>query len=326
MKRSSKILRITVAAAVAIGAGVGIGLYARAAMNVPVGFAYSGLLRDSSGNPVTGTHNFAFDLLNGAGASAGCATDTRSSLTVTNGRFDVPDLFKTCATLDTVLATQSGLAIKISVDGTALVPAQPLGTVPFSARARLAEGIDGVLPIANGGTGSATQNFVDVSTDQVIAGNKTFTGSVVVPSAYAQFEGATQTFAANAWTGVNFSAQPVANNISVTTNSITFMLPGTYKISLSFRPDNGISGGSCGDIWTAARLYGNSLDVGHSVGTGSIAPNALSLDFLATVSDVSVPYQLQIGRLAGACPVATPPAIAGDTPPAVQATLTRLGP
>ncbi|MEE9361020.1 MAG: tail fiber domain-containing protein [Cellulophaga sp.] len=32
----------------------------------------------------------------------------------------------------------------------------------------------GVLPVANGGTGSATQNFVDLTTNQTIAGNKIF--------------------------------------------------------------------------------------------------------------------------------------------------------
>lgn len=38
--------------------------------------------------------------------------------------------------------------------------------------------VTGTLPIANGGTGSATQNFVDLTTNQAsIAGNKTFTGN-----------------------------------------------------------------------------------------------------------------------------------------------------
>src|SRR5206468_5642484 len=36
----------------------------------------------------------------------------------------------------------------------------------------------GTLPIARGGTGSATQTWVDLTTDQTIAGIKTFTPSV----------------------------------------------------------------------------------------------------------------------------------------------------
>jgi hypothetical protein len=36
----------------------------------------------------------------------------------------------------------------------------------------------GVVAVANGGTGSATQNFVDLTTAQTIAGNKTFSGTI----------------------------------------------------------------------------------------------------------------------------------------------------
>ena len=38
--------------------------------------------------------------------------------------------------------------------------------------------ITGVLPIANGGTGSSTQNFVDLSTNQTISGTKTFSNTI----------------------------------------------------------------------------------------------------------------------------------------------------
>lgn len=39
--------------------------------------------------------------------------------------------------------------------------------------------VDNVLPIANGGTGSATQNFVDLTTNQTVAGVKTFSNQVI---------------------------------------------------------------------------------------------------------------------------------------------------
>jgi hypothetical protein len=38
----------------------------------------------------------------------------------------------------------------------------------------------GVLAVVNGGTGSATQNFVDLTTDQTVAGNKTLSGNTSV--------------------------------------------------------------------------------------------------------------------------------------------------
>src|SRR6267142_2425567 len=42
------------------------------------------------------------------------------------------------------------------------------------ANARTADNVKGVVGIVNGGTGSTTQNFVDLSHDQTIAGRKTF--------------------------------------------------------------------------------------------------------------------------------------------------------
>ena len=44
----------------------------------------------------------------------------------------------------------------------------------------LTSGVTGILPEANGGTGSATKNFVDLTTNQTIAGVKTFSGSSTV--------------------------------------------------------------------------------------------------------------------------------------------------
>jgi hypothetical protein len=44
----------------------------------------------------------------------------------------------------------------------------------------LTTGVRGILPIANGGTGSSTQNFVDLTTAQTIAGVKTFSSSINV--------------------------------------------------------------------------------------------------------------------------------------------------
>ena len=40
--------------------------------------------------------------------------------------------------------------------------------------------VTGILPIANGGTGSSTQNFVDLTTAQTVAGAKTFSGNTAV--------------------------------------------------------------------------------------------------------------------------------------------------
>ncbi len=45
--------------------------------------------------------------------------------------------------------------------------------------------VSNVLPLANGGTGSATKNFIDLTTAQTVEGNKSFTGTMVVGAAAA---------------------------------------------------------------------------------------------------------------------------------------------
>lgn len=44
----------------------------------------------------------------------------------------------------------------------------------------LTTGVTGTLPVANGGTGSSTQNFVDLTSNQTIAGNKSFTNTMTI--------------------------------------------------------------------------------------------------------------------------------------------------
>lgn len=63
------------------------------------------------------------------------------------------------------------------------------GTVANAANAVTAENITGVVPIANGGTGSATQNFVDLSTNQTVGGNKAFTGMFTATGNLVRFGG-----------------------------------------------------------------------------------------------------------------------------------------
>ena len=52
------------------------------------------------------------------------------------------------------------------------------GAPTFSAVSLTAD-VTGTLPIANGGTGSSTQNFVDLTTNQTLGGVKTFSQEVV---------------------------------------------------------------------------------------------------------------------------------------------------
>lgn len=58
------------------------------------------------------------------------------------------------------------------------------GTLTFPGSSIPVSALSGVLPVANGGTGSSTQNFVDVTTNQTVAGNKTFAGVPVFQNGF----------------------------------------------------------------------------------------------------------------------------------------------
>jgi len=60
-----------------------------------------------------------------------------------------------------------------------------VGVAPSYGKVGLTTHISGVLPISNGGTGSATQNFVDLTAAQTIGGAKTFAAPIVVTNTTA---------------------------------------------------------------------------------------------------------------------------------------------
>lgn len=120
---------------------VGVAHRVWAAANVPVGLAYSGLLKNNGAIEAGARmHNLELQLFDGTQV---LCTDIRNNVVVTDGRFDFKDLFSGggCM-LDQVLAAQPVLFIRIAVDGQTLQPPQPVGTVPYAARARVAETVE----------------------------------------------------------------------------------------------------------------------------------------------------------------------------------------
>jgi len=168
------------------------------------------------------------------------------------------------------------------------------------------------------GTTSPGQKLSVAGTIESTSGGIKFPdGNILSGISYAQLEANVQTFAANAWTSINWASASIANGISVSGTNITFTQTGIYRISVTFR-----CGGA--DVWSGARLYGNGITRGNSSGYGDgvLPTNAI---FFADVASTAFPYQLQIGKATGGgVTQATPGAIAGVTLPAIVATIEKI--
>jgi hypothetical protein len=176
-------------------------------------FTYQGKLVDNT-FPANGTYQMQFSLhsaVAGTGNQIG-STITNDSVTVTNGVFTVQLDFAAPNAFDGSARWLEIAVRRSSPDPfTVLIPRQPLTSSPYAikasasatadslsavcvlcitdghvlsidgskitgtvANATTAANISGIVPIVNGGTGSSTKNFIDLSTNQTVVGNKNF--------------------------------------------------------------------------------------------------------------------------------------------------------
>lgn len=123
-----------------------------------------------------------------------------------------------------------------------------------AATATTAGNVSGVVAIANGGTGSATKNFVDLSSNQTVGGNKTFTGNGL--------------FNGNIGIGTNAPSAPLHING-----------PGGPAPAGQPIGQNGLLLGTNGDAsYKWIQSYGGALSInpqGNNVGIGTNAPSEM---------------------------------------------------
>ena len=144
-------------------------------------FTYQGQLT-STGVPATGPFDFEFKLFDAltVGAQVG-STVTVNDLIVTTGLFTTKLDFGPAAFGGSARFLEIGVRPGASSGSyTLLGTRQELTPSPNSVFASTAGSVSGIVSVANGGTGSASQNFVDLTTAQTVGGTKTLTGNLVL--------------------------------------------------------------------------------------------------------------------------------------------------
>jgi len=126
------------------------------------------------------------------------------------------------------------------------------GAVANATNAVTAANVSGIVGINHGGTGSSTQNFVDLITDQSVAGNKTFSG--ILSGNGSGLSNVPGTLKWNVVTGGNLQLQ--SNNGYVLTNTAasTVTLPASPNVGDVVRVMEKGSGG-----FTLAMNSGQSI-------------------------------------------------------------------
>jgi hypothetical protein len=165
------------------------------------GFTYQGKLGDG-GSPANGDYQFECKLFSDVTAGSQIGSTQTVVATVQSGGFTTQLDFGVAAF---PAGKDRWLEISVRLNGSSdsyavLSPRQQVNSVPFAVRslkatnadnadnatnattattATTAGSVTGVVQVSNGGTGSATQNFVDLTSNQTsIGGNKTFTGTL----------------------------------------------------------------------------------------------------------------------------------------------------
>lgn len=135
--------------------------------NTPNSIVY----RDASGNFSAGTITATLN---------GNATNVSGIVAVANGGTGDSSL-----TLNGILYGNGTSPVGVTAAGTQYQSLQAgASSVPVFDAIHLdqAAAVSGILPLTHGGTGSSTQNFVDLTTDQTAAGKKTFSSDFAITS------------------------------------------------------------------------------------------------------------------------------------------------
>jgi len=168
----------------------------------------------------------------------------------------------------------------------------------------------GTLAVANGGTGSATLSFVDLSTDQTtIGGNKTFTGilSGNIISAATQFNiGPNRVLATpsgNLFAGLGAGAftSSGTNNVFAGPGAGQGTVSGNNNTFVGRQAGNGnITGSSNTLIGSGTTLSASDLVVATAIGAGATVGSSNTVVLGRSVDSVQVPGNLNVtGTVAG---------------------------
>lgn len=268
-------------------------------------FTYQGRLTDgaTAANGTYEMQFSLYDAL--AGGTQMGTTITNTSVSVVNGIFTVQLDFSPATPFSTGADRWLEIAVRKAADPpgyTTLTPRQQITSSPYSIRtlsanasdslsglcvqcvtdshisyidgakvhgrvesASIAGNVSGIVDVVNGGTGSSTKSFVDLSTDQTVGGNKTFTGTTSGTFS-GSGSGLTNVPGTLTWQVVAADSQALSNAGYLINNAgqVTITLPASPNVGDVVR----VSGLGAGG-WKIAQNAGQWISVAGVIDPGA---------------------------------------------------------
>lgn len=134
------------------------------------------------------------------------------------------------------------------------------------------------LSVAQGGTGSTTQNFVDLSSAQTIAGNKTYSGSPT-------FNGTTNTFTNGLTVSTAGKGISIKSGTNAKAGTSAAMVAGTISVSTTAITANSVViltqkaiGGTPGALYVSSISIGSGFTIKSTSSTDTSTVNWIIMD------------------------------------------------
>jgi hypothetical protein len=236
--------------------------------------------RDSAGSPVTHSLMFADDTIHNnqlqnssITVSAGSGISVSGSPVALGGTVTVNNTGVLSVASGNAGITVGGTTANPTISNAGVLSVTAIGPLFSSGGQAPNISLTGIVPIANGGTGSSTQNFVDLSTNQSVAGNKNFTGTVTMGDAVVN-QSSNNT---DAVFGKRFTDSSPMGNLehfeNAAGNSDLWTVDATGTLQAGTIPGARVSGAITGNASTATALAATPTQCGANNFATGIAAN-----------------------------------------------------